>query len=640
MGSLPSGLLWHHDAMPATSHGLRRRILIGSVILLFLFIALVLLALPFRSVPGNADAAQSDLTQAVAAIKAGDIELAGEHVRAARSEVDDVRDVTNGVSGRVWSLVPVAGSGVRDVRHLGDALDDVTGALEVVMDLEPAVSGEKASLFLSEGGVDISTLQKVLAGVNTIEDKIDGARSSLDDVAGTSPIVGDATAAARDKALAEVIPAQETLTDLRPLLSTLPGMLGAEKKESYVLALLNPAEQRFSGGAALSFSGMTLDMGRLTRSRVNDVGSNARFFRSTVWQGVKGNPFHGPYKAQITKTTLAPSWPVAGEEVLRAWARLKKNEADGLVAVDVVALARLLEVTGPLDVPGVGAVTADTLVPLTLNSYDRYDLEATEQRRKINRALIPAFLDQLFASDDFIGTATALAEAAKARHLVLYLRDRAAQEAVTKIGFDGDLSATDQDYVGIFTQSTVGTKADYWQRKVISSDVQLRANGSAQVRLRVDLRNEAEPLPPGVPETGYTSRDIYSNVGTFLPEGVKVRRATFDDEPFEPELRDYFGRPYFTKGVILLQGESKTLTLEYDVPNAATVKDGELVYGLDFDNHPTVRPEELSVTVHWPKGFRNADLPEGWVPGKGRSARFDAAQVAGSEQWSLTARSS
>ncbi len=626
--------------MPAPSHGLRRRILIGSVILLFLLVALLLLALPFRNVPGHADAAQSELTQAAQALKGGDIDAATLHTRAARDEVDDVNNVANGVSGRVWSLVPVARPGMLDVRRLATALHEVTSALEIVIDTYPEVSGDDATLFSGDGGVDIPTLERLLTNVSDLSEHVGDAREALDEVDGTTMVIGDRITTARNAALEEVAPLQKSLEEMGPLLDTLPSMLGADGEKTYVVAMLNPSEIRFSGGAMLTFAGMKFDNGEMTRGPSRDTESNPRAFRPIQWKAVKDNPFHGPYRQRITHANLAPSWPVAGEELLRAWAQVKNYEADGVVALDVVALSRLLQVTGPLQVPGFGEVTAENLVATTVGSYDTFTTEEFARRKALNRELIPAFTERLFGTVDFSGTVSALADAARSRHFALYFRDKEAQDGATQLGFDGDLSSTSADYIGMFTQNLVPAKSDYWQRKVISSDVSVRADGSAKVKLNVELRNEAEPLPFGVPYNDYTVRDISMEVGSFLPQGVKLREAALDGESFEPELGDYFGRPYFTKAVLLPQGQSATLTLEYDVPAAATVEDGRLVYALDFDNHPTVRPEELSVTVHWPKGFRNADLPEGWVPGKGRSARFDAPQVPGSERWSLSASSS
>ena len=621
--------------MSATRHPVRRRVAWVLGVLALLALGLLLLALPFRGVEAHAQAAQEELTAAVDELRAGELKAADEHTARARAEVDEVRAVTDGFGAKVWSLVPVAGSGVRDVSRLGAAVDEVTSALEVVSELHPQLTGKDATLFTDDSGVDLETLDRVLAGVDDMSGHLAAAEEELEAIDGTAPVVGDTVTQARDDALAQVEPAAETLRDMEPLLSTLPSILGAEAKQRYVVAMLNPAEMRYSGGAALSFAPIMLDQGRFTRGVVTDQGLRAPAFRPIQWEHVPGNPFVSPYRQRITHANLAPSWPVSGEEMLRAWTRLKKWEAQGLVALDVVAIARLLEVTGPLQVPGVGEVGADQVVELTIGSYDQFDDAETERRRRINRALIPAFVDRLFGGVDLIDTVRALADVAGQRHFALYFRDPAAQDAAAQIGFDGDLSQTDRDYVGVFTQSLVGAKSDYYQNKRLQAEVELAKDGSAHVVLSADIENTATAIP-GDTHQGYNTRWITMDVAAFLPRGVEVRRASLGGEAFTPELGDYFGRPYLKRPYELGPGETVRLLLEYDVPAAAEADGDSLVYGLAIDRHPTVTPERLSVRVRWPAGYAPANLPKGWDATGRRTAGYDTEALDGSHEWVLT----
>ena len=94
-------------------------------------------------------------------------------------------------------------------------------------------------------------------------------------------------------------------------------------------------------------------------------------FQPRYWRKVQGNPFHrGPIRVALGG--MAPSWPIAGEETLNAWRSLRGRNMSGLVAVDVIALARLSEITGPMEVPGYGRVDSTNLVETLVGSYDDY----------------------------------------------------------------------------------------------------------------------------------------------------------------------------------------------------------------------------------------------------------------------------
>ena len=109
--------------------------------------------------------------------------------------------------------------------------------------------------------------------------------------------------------------------------------------------------------------------------------------------------------------------------------------------------------------------------------------------------MVPAFREKLFQGGQFAEKFQVLAKAAQGRHFALYFRDDRLQKAFVKRGLSGDLSETDHDYLGVFTQNTNSSKADYWQHRVLESDVTLAADGIAEVALTVTVQN---PSPPWV----------------------------------------------------------------------------------------------------------------------------------------------
>ena len=196
---------------------------------------------------------------------------------------------------------------------------------------------------------------------------------------------------------------------------------------------------------------------------------------------------------------------MSGEEILRAWAKAVKQEYDGFIAIDVPAIASLVGITGPIDVPDVGTVDHTNLTQTLVGSYDRF--KDLEQRRALNRALIPIFRERLFAGGQFVEKFQTLGDAARARHFAVYFRDPDAQAVVRDLGVDGDLSTTDHDYLGVFSQNTNVAKADYWLDRTVTSDVSLRKDGSAEVELTISTANDAPPYvatgePTPRPATG------------------------------------------------------------------------------------------------------------------------------------------
>ncbi|EON22736.1 hypothetical protein CF8_3326 [Nocardioides sp. CF8] len=604
------------------------------IVLLAATVGLVALGVSVARVPGAADDARQQLDVAKIAIQAGDEAAAQAAVERARDHVDTVQVGLQGPVGLVGQWIPVVGTSIRDGRHLGDALDAVTAVAEIGAESYPEITGDD-STFFTDNQVDLPTLERLVDHAAEAQKELSRATTSLAEIDGTGP-GGSRLGTARDQALAQVQPLHDGLTDALPMLEELPDILGAEGERKYLVAILNPAEQRYSGGTPLAFAPVSVRDGALEFGEAVDTNQSF-MFRELYWKKVQGNPFHRG-RQRVTAANFAPSWPVAGEETLNAWRALRGRNGSGLVAIDVVALAALAKVTGPMDVPGIGSVDSTNLVETLVGSYERFP--SNEERRTANRALIDLFRDRLFAPGQLKEKITALGKAADGRHFAVYFRDDDVQAAFAGLGLTGDLSATEHDYIGTFSQNVVPSKSDYWQRRTVTSTVALRADGSARVRQVVDIHNDTTPYPlPDVdPRQGYITRWLQTSVAAFLPKGADVHSASALGEPFDFTVGDYFGRPFVRRTIVLPPQARGRVVLDYDVPAAAVVgDDGALTYKLDVDPHGLVIPEALDVTVTWPKGHRLSDLPSGWKKLDAHTAQWRDAGLVTSPRFAITA---
>lgn len=607
---------------------------------MLLGVALVVLALPLRTVPDDAQRAKAELTAAVEAFSANDVEVAGRHLDAARTQVDAVTDVTDGFGAKVWSWMPVIGSGVNDARLLGSALSELTSAVETAEAVYPKVTGDDATLMEGKS-IDLDVLTEVGAALRTVEGHVAAARAGLEDVEGTAPVVGATVAEARDDAMDKVVPVADGLEQLIPLVDQLPATLGKDRPMKYLVAMMNPSELKYAGGSMLTFSVLTVDDGTISRGSTVDVETSPRVFRPVYWEHVEGNPFVSEFSQRITHANLAPSWPVSGEETLRAWEKLRGTEVDGLVAVDVVAISRMMQVTGPVYVEGMGQLRADNVVERTAGDYERFTTAQQAERKALNRALVPAFLDQLFSGKDFLATMRAVGDSADGRHLAFYFRDGATQEAAHDFGLDGSLSDTEHDYTGFFTQNLVGSKADFGQHKDVSSTVTLRADGSAKVTTTAVVENRNDPSVDGE-LSAYTNPDLDSNLAVFLPRGAKMSKVTVADSEGERAgerpVGDYYGRPFVEEPTVIRAGAEGVLTVTYTVPNAAAVKGTSLTYRLDVDPQASVKAARHEVVVKLPDGFSasSTEAPDGGEWSQTKKGHWKWTQTALEQRTSVS----
>ncbi len=272
-------------------------------------------------------------------------------------------------------------------------------------------------------------------------------------------------------------------------------------------------------------------------------------------------------------------------------------------------------------------------------SYDTYD--TVEQRKAINEAVVPAFREKLFQGGQFAEKFQVLATAAKGRHFAMYFRDPRLQDAFVKRDLSGDLSDTEHDYLGVFTQNLNSSKADYWQTRIVDSDVKLNADGSADVTLTVTVQNPSPPWvhadvpdPSQDPKFGYYTRWAGNSIAVFLPHGAEVQgQATIRNRPFKPIVRPVLDRSYFNRKVMLEPGGQAVLKVTYRVPDAATV-DGDSPRLRPRHRHAVHgRAEAVNVTLHLPQGYGLSAAPVGWSMVDGRTLKFTGGALDEHQQF-------
>ncbi len=266
--------------MSSSSRSPSRRLVRPATViggLLLLLVGLVLLAIPFLKAPAHATGARTDLEAAKISLDAGDVASAEASVQSARRHADQVQDAMQGIGGDVWSLVPIIGEPVADVRHLGNALDHLTTAAEAAVETWPAVNGKQATLF-GDSSVDVPTLKKLVGAVDKASINLDAAQLELGKVNDSALGLGTRLSEARDEAMAVVSPLARTARRAKPLAEVLPDLFGVGDDKTYLLALLNPSEQRFSGGAPLTVVPLQVADGRLTMGKARDT-SDPDLFR-------------------------------------------------------------------------------------------------------------------------------------------------------------------------------------------------------------------------------------------------------------------------------------------------------------------------------------------------------------------------
>jgi len=358
-------------------------------------------------------------------------------------------------------------------------------------------------------------------------------------------------------------------------------MLGADGPRRYFVAFVNAAEARGHSGLMGNWNEITIDDGQI---EVTATGRTARLQSAELMDLELDMPAeyfnrYGIYGARIdegvdpkfwSNVTMPPDGPSVGDPMAQMYAAAEGTDVDGVLVVDAAGLAALLEISGPISVPGVDVeLDGDNLEQFLL--VDQYEFEE-EEREQLLDAITEATIANVLAGElpPPQQIAPALAPAAQNGHITGWAVREEEQELFELIGMDARLPSVGRpgsDGLAVVTQNSSGNKIDSFLRRTIEYyPVVDESSGDATARLRVELTNNAPTsgLPDYVignivgepPGTSRMLLDVY----TKLP----VEQVYLDGEPVDASANvDELGYHITQRQFEIASGE--TIVVEYEL---------------------------------------------------------------------------
>lgn len=389
-------------------------------------------------------------------------------------------------------FLPVAGRQIRAADALAESgsamLDRViqlrSDLLERTVDGLPA--GERRVEFLTWLSDELAITGELVAGLDLGPDDalvgpLDRARRTVDE---NLRLVSDA------------------LDDARVASDAALAVFG--QRSRYLVLAANNAEMRVGSGMYLSIGELRIDDGSLSVGEfesVVDLTLDGRVDAPAEVEALWGwaNPGR-----EWRNLGLTPDFTVNGSMAASMWTELGRDPVDGVLMVDVPALALLLEVTGPVDGPG-GAVVDESNVEEVL-FHDQYigldEGDANDARREQLAEVAGSVLAQLDRPGlDLVAFATAMQSAQRGRHLLAWSADELQQKGWETLGIDG---AIDADDLVIGVANIDASKMDPFVRVGVGVDTRAVDSGAendadvdeTEVRFTVTVANRT---PPGEP---------------------------------------------------------------------------------------------------------------------------------------------
>ena len=535
-----------------------------------------------------------------AALSEGDSQAARDSIAAAQSNAAAARANLDGLPFAVFRVIPYVNTNLTAAEDLLDAAVHGLDAGAVVVNNYgegPLVEGQRVNL------TAVNNIEPHLAEVSA---HVEQAQAAIAD----SP---SQAAAPLREATQKV---QRGLTDVQKGLqlwqdigSDLPTLLGSETPQTYLVVFHNPAELYAGGGASLNVALVTFDDGQI---EVGEKGAVSRDFffgnPSVPWDPVAGGPYYATKNATdgFAWSNLHQDFRVAGEDMMRSWQANGGKHVDGVISLDAAALAAAVRVTGPIQSPLYGEITADNLIEkLFFEGYNE-DPVAQAERQRINQELISQMLARMEGSGTQAASiARAIFSTAPGQHIRAYLSDGRHADALHKAGLDGAQPDPQPDRIAFYTQNQNASKVDIFQTRQLVHEVTLAADGSAQVTQTATVTNNA-PAEGGSPlsdRIGYTTRWAFHWNITLLPDKATDIQQSIETEDVKRDDKVYTdvdGRKAVRIGGWIPPGGHSTITVTYRLPAGTFGIDGNLAYRASVEHQLLVNDVALTVNVTGP----------------------------------------
>lgn len=498
---------------------------------------------------------ERELVAAETALERADPGTAKRHLDRAESAFASVAASARSLLVRPLALVPVAGAPFRALGAIGRAGADAAGAGR---SLAAAVGSLPVAGRVELHDGDLAPLR---AGLVDAEDELDeagrklrSARRHLDGPAGaTLPFLSGPA----DRATDRIDTALASLRRAHDVADLVVGLTASDADARLLVLSQDTLELRATGGFIGSFGVIRIAGGRVELER----------FDSYEALPDPQPPLEAPAAMRpwlprpwgLSNVNWWPDFPTTAEAARQAFARQGGGPVDGVVAITENLLRDVVEVVGPIDLPGYPEpVVAEGLEERIVHEVE-LKRPADVPRKKFLIELADVVFDRLFdlGPGELPAISRALTGAASSGDVQVWFADPGRQEALAGTVAAGELPAVGNDFLMLVDTNRSAGKANKELVREVTYRVRRTNDGSHRGSLELRYRNQGEET---VVNPWY-----FGHVRVYVPAGARLLAGTSDgvvdagpadDGPYHVFVAEVFVEPQ----------SAVTTRLEYALP--------------------------------------------------------------------------
>ncbi len=493
-----------------------------------------------------------------------------------------------------------------------EAISTARAALSISKNLLQGVSGG------SSQGRPVA--QVILSALGAIRSDVDALRPRVERIASLrqridavmlSPTLARLVSRG-DKALGLALPALQAF-DL------LPELLGTRGTRQYLFIAQNNDELRATGGFISSAGVIEVQNGKIVQSNfrdsyaIDDMSKQhpkpPQALTDHMWAGVW----------LFRDANWSPDFPSTARTLEQFYQNDQRVPVDGVIAVNLSAVQRLVTALEPIDVPAYGEqVTGKNF--LERMEYYFVSPEGVGQtgdwwlhRKDFMGALMQASVTRLNGEKELLNlprVAQSLWEGLAAKDILIYLNDPQSARLLYDLRWDGALPNAPRDALLVVDSNVGFNKVDRRIERQFDYRVEIQPGKRARASVRIRYRNQNPPSnqpcvhAPMYKATYDAMRDncYWDYVRVYIPPNSTAISSTADISPAieSPEA----GYTVLSGAFVLPRGETREVQFDYWLPPDWIRSDSPSEYTLTWIKQPGTDPAQVRVVLIIPASLQ------------------------------------
>lgn len=335
--------------------------------------------------------------------------------------------------------------------------------------------------------------------------------------------------------------AELALNEARPALERLPAIAGAEGRRKYLVIFQNDNELRPTGGFMTAYAVVFVENGKVTPEKSDDIYELDQKFRNKPpIPEVLGKYLTSETRWNLRDMNMDPNFEKSMQTFYEHYSTIsgEPKDIDGIIAVDTELLKKIVDVIGPVEVPGYGTFSTQTLpfcdcpqiIYALSEIIDRPTPYLRENRKGILAPMMQSIIQKTYATprDAWPMLGQIGWEGIQGRHLQMYFFDEKDQQAARAVNAAGIVPKipAEGDYLAVIDANLAGAKSNLFIETSSETKVLGVENGRVRKEVELTYRNTQPPSNCNL-EAGELCLNGLLNDWSrwYVPKGVEVEDA-------------------------------------------------------------------------------------------------------------------